>query len=371
MLLNNKKEVILKCIEMVFFTFFFVLSFIFVKESILQYFAKETNIAQSLKPITKLPTVMICFPEDLEYYHDYNETMYIRYDPVELKEDDEDLNYYLKENVPNYFKESQEVVQITRFDLDCLKINSTIKSQSLANSHKVLYIEFSNYDAPKNLDVFFTSEENSYGEYFSVWLDGEPLKTRIHLGKQTNLELTPHEYTYLSDDDQCSQQTFIEQWQPKVLKEDFGNCPRKCLPAQYPIYELPLCWNLTDRLELLMNDEFEAIDCARDVLANSETEFRHGDVYKRPCYFMEYKGEITWIGDIGDEDYYNQSQFEMWLTYSFKAPKMTIAHKEYLLFNTIGLISSVGGTLGLCIGFSFSGVISCLIHLIDKHLLLN
>ena len=324
-----------------------------------------------MKPITKLPTIMICLPEDWEYYHDYNDSMYIRYDPVELKEHDEDLNYYLIENVPNYFNASKETVQITRFDHNCLKINSTVASETLANIHKAIYIEFFVDDVPEYLNVFFTSEENSYGAYLSIWLDGEPLKTRLDLGKQTNLELTPHEYTYLSDNDQCSQQTYIEQWQPKILVEDFTNCPRKCLPVQYPIYELPLCWNLTDKINSLVNDEFEAIDCARDILVNSDTEFRHGDVYKRPCYFMEYKGEITWIGDIGDEDYYNQSQFEMWLTYSFKAPKMTIAHKEYLLFNTIGLISSVGGTLGLCIGFSFSGVISCLIHLIDKHLLLN
>ena len=34
-------------------------------------------------------------------------------------------------------------------------------------------------------------------------------------------------------------------------------------------------------------------------------------------------------------------------------PAMVVVKEEYLIFDMIAMISSIGGTLGLCIGFSF------------------
>ena len=46
---------------------------------------------------------------------------------------------------------------------------------------------------------------------------------------------------------------------------------------------------------------------------------------------------------------------------------MKILYEEYLIYDNIHLIGSIGGTLGMCIGFSFTGIIQyCAIFLIKK-----
>ena len=44
------------------------------------------------------------------------------------------------------------------------------------------------------------------------------------------------------------------------------------------------------------------------------------------------------------------------LSYKFVEPAITKVHEEYVLFDVVDMICSVGGTLGLFIGFSISNV---------------
>ena len=43
-----------------------------------------------------------------------------------------------------------------------------------------------------------------------------------------------------------------------------------------------------------------------------------------------------------------------------------VVHVEYFIYNTMGMIGSVGGTFGLFIGFSVTGFISSAIEFIKK-----
>ena len=52
--------------------------------------------------------------------------------------------------------------------------------------------------------------------------------------------------------------------------------------------------------------------------------------------------------------------------WSFSSPEIVIAYDEYNIYSGIDVTSSVGGTLGLCIGFSFSNVALFLIHFLQK-----
>ena len=49
---------------------------------------------------------------------------------------------------------------------------------------------------------------------------------------------------------------------------------------------------------------------------------------------------------------------EIYFAYNFAPPKTETLHEEYLIYDAIGLIGSVGGTLGMLIGFSFINVIT-------------
>ena len=43
-----------------------------------------------------------------------------------------------------------------------------------------------------------------------------------------------------------------------------------------------------------------------------------------------------------------------------------VVHVEYFIYNTMGMIGSVGGTFGLFIGFSVTGFISSAIEFLKK-----
>ena len=45
--------------------------------------------------------------------------------------------------------------------------------------------------------------------------------------------------------------------------------------------------------------------------------------------------------------------------------KMTV-YKEFLIFDLVGMVSAIGGTMGLCIGLSFTELLSLLLRLVEK-----
>ena len=57
----------------------------------------------------------------------------------------------------------------------------------------------------------------------------------------------------------------------------------------------------------------------------------------------------------------------VFFSYTFEMMERTEV-KEYLVYDTIGMISSVGGTLGLFLGFSFFSLISDILDAIGTTL---
>ena len=92
--------------------------------------------------------------------------------------------------------------------------------------------------------------------------------------------------------------------------------------------------------------------------------FQKSNNFSRPCTIEQYNRDIpsTWGFD-------KDSKRRAEIAYEFLPPKMMVVNKEYLIFDTIGLIASVGGTLGMFIGFSFSGSITALIKFIENKFL--
>ena len=74
------------------------------------------------------------------------------------------------------------------------------------------------------------------------------------------------------------------------------------------------------------------------------------------CITSEYSGEVASY-KISD----NKSiPFQFW----YRIPSnSTTLFEEYWVYDGINTIGSVGGTLGVCIGFSFTGLISYLINI--------
>ena len=76
-----------------------------------------------------------------------------------------------------------------------------------------------------------------------------------------------------------------------------------------------------------------------------------GKVCPKSCNVKRYLGEIVYREDWGT----NNTFFTL---FEFASPYKVKVKEEYLIYDFIGLVGSVGGTLGLFIGFSFYDIIS-------------
>ena len=88
-----------------------------------------------------------------------------------------------------------------------------------------------------------------------------------------------------------------------------------------------------------------------------ETAFDEGfKKCPKHCKLTEYTGELS-----ADYNYDNDG----WITWEYIFDNELIeVYEEYLMYDIIGLIGTVGGTMGLFIGFSFFDISSTVIHFI-------
>ena len=93
-------------------------------------------------------------------------------------------------------------------------------------------------------------------------------------------------------------------------------------------------------------------DCFYD-----QKQMAQKDMIEKPCTKIEYETK-QWSESKTD----NQS-IEFWVEFS-NPPKVTVK-EEYLLFDMVSMISAIGGTMGLCIGFSFSNVTKWIMRQIE------
>ena len=76
------------------------------------------------------------------------------------------------------------------------------------------------------------------------------------------------------------------------------------------------------------------------------------------CITSEYSGEVA--SYERSDNSFNSFQF------FYRIPSnSTTLYEEYWVYDGINTIGSVGGTLGMCIGFSFTGLLSYLIKILQ------
>jgi hypothetical protein len=74
---------------------------------------------------------------------------------------------------------------------------------------------------------------------------------------------------------------------------------------------------------------------------------------EKPCKI------ITYTGSVVEYSYYNDTDDEA--SFSFEADTVIKLGKELLVYDTNDMIGSIGGSLGLYLGFSFFGIASTFI----------
>ena len=242
---------------------------------------------------------------------------------------------------------------LTIFYGNCYKISSNLNG---ANSSMVKYFlkfnkTISFMDIPA-VNIYLTSEENFFGIIGLTFLYGDELKFQLSqnsndTGSFKFFKLKAKKSKFLNEKaSPCNDQAnrcFTEQ----LLKI---KCPRKCVPSTLPLINSIEDWK--DIPECHSWEEFMCMATGIILLSYVESQPQKASC-PRYCNQLEYTGKVQ-----GDLNAYELSGSIGW-TYSISST--TNVNEEYLVYDLPSLVGSVGGTIGIFVGFSVFDVVVMII----------
>ena len=294
---------------------------------------------------SKLTQVNKSWPEFYnEAFYKLNVDVFIFY----LTTSDSDELLFLKEgnNYVNDSKNKNIAVEqlLTHISGLCYKI----RFDFIVSEGWMFLVMFKESLEPENVpkpNFYLTSEENAYGIIFNDWLHGNVLQVSPDYGvniyqlkttKQKRLKL----HTNCTED--MSNRCVID-WinNSLTIAAAKGICSRPCLPTSFP----------ASNESLKLFSECETMEEYKCNVYNVHNDLEIHKTCPTHCSITEYSGNFLF-----KVQNYKVTDRIVFMKYQL-APKKIEVNEEYLLYDEVGLIGSVGGTLGLFIGFSFSGVI--------------
>ena len=202
-------------------------------------------------------------------------------------------------------------------------------------------IDFNN-DIPDDqlpaIEVNLAAESAAFGVTMYDWIDGDRISISPVIGDQS-VQIRPEKVTKLN---QCSQdESFYKCFENQLNQQDFSQCPRKCSAISTISNSLPIC-NTTDEFIC-------AYDLAKKVKKSSSC--------LNSCSKTHYKLFKSIYTERTESE---NAKRNVGIDYFIPLINMGI-EKEYLIHDFIGMLGSIGGTLGMFIGFSFLGIISSML----------
>ena len=310
-------------------------------------FAKEeTAIRQYQEKIDVHPTIAICnFGLSWEYHKKFS-INYTTYQSDGFSIEDEVALKIGKNDLENSGKIVNLTIIYTRSNRLCFAINT---NQSVDERETEIKIWFpSTVLFPPRLFVIFTSKDNSYGITKKDWRDGSTYSFYISNGTRKDVTLAVEKNINLK----CNKESFYSYVASRLSEESLLEvCNNTCLMTSLPNDPYPICpkyegWYKIPYKGLIL-------DCNWNVVRNLIQTITNNNEHPKTCITTQYPGLSR---ESSDKD--------AKIKYKFALPLKAKVYEEYFIIDSIGLIGSVGGTLGVFIGFSFSGLIINIIEYI-------
>ena len=185
-----------------------------------------------------------------------------------------------------------------------------------------------------------TSQVNSPGFSNGQWKDGKPLIITMNKNNFVIYNIQPQKTKFLELTGKCQKESYFECITRQFDKMEINNCPRKCIPKVFSNlgknYNTAFCQNDT------INER-----CIFKIIREHET----GSYCKKSCTNLEYFGEVDlnmpYTQNCNDLWPDSENCISYYLQYTLTNPDyVSKVYEEYYIYDTIGMLGSVGGTLG-------------------------
>ena len=369
---KTKAKVITKGIQFIVFGALLVTAYVFVKDTLQDYWEKKKGFSQSKEALTgnDLPTMTLCFEGKIGHKLAYGKDIIIStwFDEIAFLNNESmntlqvglnkvrDLSIHLKELV--------SVSWLRGHTKDCIAMSVNMTNDEEISGEvfhlgmfQISLIKRSESEQIKDPILYVTSEKNLYGAAIGRWYDGI-----VNPYELTRLE---NEYHYLTITETrrleylketCSQKSFYECLSSKL--EACQACYENGKPCS-PGYSLPS-----------MKDSFTDIEvCETTRHYNHSKEYTAFDTEcrgQKSCSIQEYSVKLLATKELQltgqGEDYHFVASLvagdDIFSSNGERTSNLHVnVHTEYLISSDISLIGTIGGQMGLFVGFSFQGFI--------------
>ena len=341
------------------YTIFLGLTFISILlswEAIEKYKARDTNLKRRHEDVKEFPAITICFiPNNDMYIHGQDFHFNTYHTPQEfLNDENHEENILLQgTNLKSGFILTKIV---TAYYGNCFKID-TFKKISIKSEILTISIKFKDTIQQSKLPsavIYITSDVNSLGIARAYWFEGRLIRKVVSTNIGVSFGLIRNEFNYLEEKSGCSEdQSWYDCYAFMAESLRFEKCSSKCLAH-----------SIRDGNQSLeyCEPKTEEWKCSNKYLRKLRNSLIIENICPRRCKIIHYDGEMIEYSF----NHTNTIAFEVF----FKPPYISIIYDEYLLFDLLGLISSIGGTLGIFIGISIIAVISkcfsCLLLFLNR-----
>ena len=327
-----------KILEWILFFVFCIVAGWFASSAIEQFFLCKTSFSQQEEDIRTYPVITMV----LEGYKasEINQTnVVIRY----LTQGMNDFhNLEIGENhlANNGYNETENVILNSLENLDGKKVFRVIHTTPILEKKSPqvklrirIYNKSEKSHKGKEINIYVTSRENSAG-FIDTWKDGKPLQLEMVENTGTKYNIQPQMTKYLEKLGKCQKESYYKCVASHLDVIEFNECTKKCIPNVFSN----------------MGKNYSTAFCKNDI-ASQQCVFNHilkqgfGTHCKKSCSNLEYFGEVVRSdGARYPSKYFYRYVFIYTLTNLDFATKV---YEEYLIYDFMGMIGSVGGTLGI------------------------
>ena len=216
----------------------------------------------------------------------------------------------------------------------------------------------------KEAILYMTSQRNSYGAVTLRWFDGQAKPLYLKVGQYQNIQIYKiKRYEFLKD--RCKETSFYHCMGSNLAKSPkcklgIHSCGPYSLPTTNVYSDFPICLNESKCHEHTDNIWTGKIDDCKNLI---------------PCHVQVYEMQEGKVGPGMEKQPKTQNDSYMFYL-DLDSPDGTLGsysdelkvdvHTEHLAWTFKNLLGNIGGYLGLCVGFSFTGFTSWMLNMLPK-----
>ena len=200
------------------------------------------------------------------------------------------------------------------------------------------------------LDLLATSSSDIYGNLFGKWFDLEPFKASLDFGNMFNINFKKTLQLNYFCDRETAPKSYYDCFAQLISNANSTNCTKNCISTRIVQGYLPLMKDLS----MLKNcTSFEELCAEKDPTA-IKLHYNNSKC-STPCDITQFTANLEYP-DYGFEK--NAQSLNVIIMYQSSDIKV---FEEYPIYDLSGMLGSIGGSLGICVGFSIFDVLSIIV----------